>query len=193
MQNETATKSLRILVVDDSSIHRAAAEAQLAGHDLAVAKDFAEGQEKILNGEYDAVMVDLHLPSGELRGLNGQHNPAPVGTALALLAVQKGVRYVGVLTDANHHADFASASLDEHREPIRCGSSVLLLENYHCSQWYGRWPDGGLVREAQKWVGSELVRYPVQLNLDLPQTAFDARGLVKVKEWGEFLVKIIGS
>lgn len=193
MQNANPSQ-LRILVVDDSPVHRAAAQQQLVGHEVTLAADYAEGQERILIGEFDVVMVDLHLPSGELWGLNGQHDSVPVGTILALLAIQRGVKHVGVLTDANHHADFASASLDRHnKKPIQCGNSVLFLENYDCSQWYARSPEGGLTREGQKWEGSKLVRFPIDLNLDLPMDVFDKRGLVKVKEWGEFLTQLLSS
>jgi len=108
---------MRILVIDDTRIHRQAAQQTLAGHDLTVVGNYDEAVRQIKDGgPWDAVLSDLLMPaSGESQGGEGEQYVGmqmPVGFALALLAALHGARYVGVVTATNHHHHPASAMLD---------------------------------------------------------------------------------
>lgn len=111
---------MRILVIDDNETHRAAAQAQLAEHELTVVGTYDEGQERILSGGFEAVLVDLLMPaSGQQQGDGAKYvgQEMPVGIFLALLAAQRGARYVAVFTDSDHHSHPASACFDAINSP----------------------------------------------------------------------------
>jgi len=65
---------------------------------------------------FDAVLTDLLMPAGrKAQGPKGEQfvgKEMPVGFALALMAVVHGARFVGVVTDTNHHDHPAAAMLD---------------------------------------------------------------------------------
>lgn len=107
---------MRILVIDDSTDHQAAAKAQLNGHETTVVGSYDEGQ-KLIRGkhEFETVLVDLLMPAsrqsmGRNMHLVGQE--MPVGIFLALLAAKNGAKYVAVFTDSDHHSHPASACFD---------------------------------------------------------------------------------
>jgi CheY-like chemotaxis protein len=123
-----STLSLRILVIDDSPLHRRAAEETLAGYDLTVVSTYDEAAtllgRPILGGEssrpdlpFDVVLADLLMPAGNYRlspeGERFVGQEMPVGFALALQAVLSGAKYVAVVTATNHHDHPASALLDQ--------------------------------------------------------------------------------
>ncbi|MBI2625543.1 hypothetical protein HYW68_00635 [Candidatus Parcubacteria bacterium] len=65
--------------------------------------------------EFDAALFDLFLPEENIYQTFDQADPArqqPYGLILALRAAQCGVKYVGIISDANHHTDAFSAALD---------------------------------------------------------------------------------
>jgi CheY-like chemotaxis protein len=120
---------MKILVIDDKATHLAAAKAQLGDHELTTAQSYDDGLAAIRGtrnrakpweyenaGQFDAVLVDLLMPaSNESQGPEGYEHVGkemPVGIFLALLAAQKGAKYVAVLTDSSHHDHPASACFD---------------------------------------------------------------------------------
>lgn len=125
---------MRILVIDDNETHRAAAQAQLAEHELTVVGTYDEGQEQIERGGFEAVLVDLMLPaSSRAQGKEGMQlvgQEMPIGIFLALLATRHGAQYVGVLTDTNHHDHPASACLDMfHTGNMNIDGTKVVLVN----------------------------------------------------------------
>ncbi len=158
---------MKILVVDDKHIHRAAAKLQLAKHEVTAVKSFVIASE-LLNGHegvaeryqnlstelqrelgtgvypqskldpvfvgsskyttpakaiasfqklppvpFDAVLLDLNMPAEKTAScMAGGEGEVPYGFILALRAVQCGVKYVGIITDANHHSGPLTAALD---------------------------------------------------------------------------------
>ncbi len=125
---------MRVLVLDDSAKHRFAAQALIKGHDLKVVGTYDEA-ERLLGAErFDVFLGDLMLPasskelSREANRFAGQE--MPLGTILALVALLKGVKYVAVLTDTNHHDHPASAAFDVFRYdrpgPFTVGDARIL-------------------------------------------------------------------
>ncbi len=140
-----ATQPLKILVVEDSEFHQEAARQQLAGHDLTIAKDYAEAH-KLLRGriyaenpsfpQWGIVLVDLMLPAS-MCGVHGggesfEGEQMPLGTILAFMALRNGTKKVAVITDTNHHHHPASAALDNFggRKSFTVGDAKVFITSY---------------------------------------------------------------
>lgn len=129
MKTETAP-TLKILVVEDTPENIVAAMEQLADHELTVVTSFDEARDhfatdvfgdKIREEEFDVVLTDVMLPFANGRNCdapNGFHKcirpslfqriegeVGPYGPIIALHALQRGVKKVGILTSGNHHED----------------------------------------------------------------------------------------
>lgn len=109
---------MKILVVEDTPKHQQAAAETLVGHDLTVVGCYREAVDLLSMGEFEVVLLDLMIevqsPFPAL-GPNGDQYiglEMPLGFPLALLAAEKGAKFVAVVTDANHHDHPMSSSLD---------------------------------------------------------------------------------
>jgi CheY-like chemotaxis protein len=171
---------MKILVFDDSAIHRAAAEAQLKDHDLTVVSAYNEAEElltpkrdeekvnRIIKDQFgdfkfwestdkekkdayfaakdvaveqsttypdfDVVLTDLLVPAPEkARGPHGEKyigQEMPVGVFIAILAAVRGrAKFVGLLTDIDHHSHPASACLDAFRSLFAIEGCKVLFTN----------------------------------------------------------------
>ena len=108
---------MRILVLDDSKKHLAAAEETLAGHELTLVDSYGEAFRLLAPGApFDAVLSDLLMPAeADTLGPEGMKffgHQMPIGLVMVFAAVQAGVKRVAVITDANHHNHPMSAALD---------------------------------------------------------------------------------
>lgn len=159
---------MNILVFDDNQTHREAAQAQLTalGHTVTVAGDYSQAQELLHRDEYylgtdklpsfDAVLCDLLVPASEQRqsgqGLQYVGQEMPIGVFIALLAATKvGVKYVGVLTDTDHHSHPASACFDAFNghvcepTPFVLNDCKVIFTNNH--QWVGPFAQSDLTKQ----------------------------------------------
>ncbi len=139
---------MKILVIDDKAIHRHAAHAQLADHELTIVGTYDDAvyalshwkAGEIVVGGFDVVLVDLMLPASRRtmgpEGMKFVGQEMPVGTFLVLLAMKLGIKYVGLLTDTNHHNHPASACIDDLFDigrgikPHDFGGSTVLCTSY---------------------------------------------------------------
>jgi CheY-like chemotaxis protein len=107
---------MKIIVIDDTLVHRMAAQQTLDGHDLTVASSYDEAVKLLDRERYEVVLTDLLMPAGRdaqgPRGAPFVGQLMPVGFALALHAVLRGAKYVAVVSATNHHDHPASAMLD---------------------------------------------------------------------------------
>lgn len=108
---------MKILVVEDSPVHAEAAIEQLKkGNELTVVRKYDEAKALLEGQTYEVVLVDLMMPaSADKLGPKGTQyvgQEMPVGIYLAIFAATKDAKYVGLLTDTNHHDHPASACLD---------------------------------------------------------------------------------
>ncbi len=152
---------MKILIVEDDELNVRAAAEQLKDHELTFVKNFVDFyndfykkivRDQNLNrdsrdkqitlslSEYDMVLTDVNLPSPidmEPQIINGS-----TGLLVVLKALESGVRYIGVITDANHHSadpiakgfDMFMRAPDYNGRPIktmRFGESRLFLECYN--------------------------------------------------------------
>jgi CheY-like chemotaxis protein len=88
LPEQAETRGLfRVLVVDDVPVNRQLAAAMLgkAGHAVEVAADGVEAVEKIRTGDYDLVLMDVHMPrmngiaaTALVRGLPGRQAGVPI-------------------------------------------------------------------------------------------------------------------
>lgn len=129
---------MKILVIDDSSIHQAAAKRQLTDHDLTVVGTYDEAQallgynkwnDRSDRHDFEVVLCDLLMPaSGQMQAsfeLVGKE--MPVGIFLAILAAKNGAKHVAILTDCNHHSHPASACFDAFNKDT-CAPTVFTVE-----------------------------------------------------------------
>lgn len=122
---------MRILVIDDAEYNRASAVETLKGHDLTVVGTVEEAYRIINKENFDAVFTDLWMPTPEgklytdvcMDYMNTVYNTSraidtgvgkevPAGLIFAIKARNKGVKYVAILTDGNHHNDRLCAIMD---------------------------------------------------------------------------------
>jgi len=155
---------MKILVIDDNPLHREAAKAQLAEHDLTIVDNYDEARKLILNGgfrisesqhSFDVVLTDLLMPVTEKthgnyeQGLTGQE--MPLGIFLALLAIGGGAKYVGLITDANHHKNPLAACLDDF-EPYKVLDFIpetkVIFKNYGSTKKFN---PKNLAEETDDW------------------------------------------
>lgn len=123
-----ANEKLEVLVVEDNPIHQESAREQLGTeHNLTVVGSFDDAKD-LLVGEYvgsrqgwarkntyDVVLTDLMLPQGRgecQRDRSRANEIQPFGYAIALIASKLGTKYVGVITDTNHHDDAMAYTID---------------------------------------------------------------------------------
>lgn len=84
---------------------------------------------------FDVVLFDLMLPASSQaqggEGLAFVGKQMPIGTFLILLAMNAGVKRIGLVTDTNHHHHPASAALDPiNRTVIKVGDTWVYCTNY---------------------------------------------------------------
>mgnify|MGYP001580843567 CR=1 FL=1 len=109
---------LDILVIEDTEKHRESASEQLKEHDLSLAKNYGEGEKLLIEGRpYNVLLTDLMMPKGNREtmgpeGIKYVFDLLPFGFPLAFLAAKKGIPYIGVVTDINHHNHPISAAID---------------------------------------------------------------------------------
>lgn len=113
---------MKILVIDDSNIHLAAAMAQLGKEHEVSTVSYADGALKLLgcgygHGEdrsnqhgFDVVLCDLLMDSPG-RACREQ-TMMDTGMYLAITAARNGAKFVGLLTDSSHHSHPAADCLD---------------------------------------------------------------------------------
>jgi len=184
---------MKILVLDDSAKHQFSAKGLLKGHDLKVVGTYDEAEGLLGAEKFDAFLGDLMLPassktlSPDFYSLAGQE--MPLGTILALLAMKNGVKYVAVLTDANHHSHPASAAFDVFQPrwtgPFAVGDTRILCggDDFMC---YVDEETGAKVDWAFIQTDEGKKKYP-QIEWR------NHRGLVHAKDWAEALARLIAG
>lgn len=114
---------MKILVVDDTLVHREAATAQLGGeHDLLILCSYEDAKHQLLYSKesFDVLLTDLQMPArSDIARDKGQPETMQVmGDWLVKFAAMKKIPYIGLCTDVNHHADPAS-------------DAIAILSNWH--------------------------------------------------------------
>ena len=197
---------MNILLVEDSEFHIRFALEQLKGHDVTVAKSFDHAIAQFGGGalgvenlkKFDAVLTDLHLPKGTKKCLGENFDEKalyPFGAMVVLKAMEQRVPMIGLLTDASHHDDAMSYSLDCLRlETFSVGSIKVLAENT-CDF---------LCRESYDVNTMEAFRY--DSNLDDSSDGYEKDGvkflpydkiynsgrqIAKPKDYGKLLAKLL--
>lgn len=109
---------MRILVVDDKQEHLQAATSQLGpAHQVETRDEYTEAVALLTEGApFDVLLSDLLMPAEPqtlgAEGLRFLGHEIPIGLVLAFRAAAVGVKYVAVITDANHHNHPMSAAID---------------------------------------------------------------------------------
>lgn len=108
---------MKVLVIEDKLMHQQSAMETLVGHDLTIASSYDEAI-KIMSGDefpYEVVLTDMMMPMSRQTLAPDAFNSreqVPYGFVLALMASQRGARFVAMVTDTNHHQGAMSAALD---------------------------------------------------------------------------------
>jgi CheY-like chemotaxis protein len=131
------TKKLEVLVVEDAPHHQKAARQLLSDYNVDIVSTFDDAVDKLRNygtrKSYDVVITDGFYPQG--RG-DMQYDKTTgkdihfFGYALTMLAVNEGVPYVALVSDANHHAHPLAYTMDlVPRDPVTMNNSKVLFLN----------------------------------------------------------------
>ena len=154
--------TMKILVVEDNSLHQEAARILLAEHDVTVVESFTDFFDKVTGvqsnvpehcvppeqdlASFDVVLTDVNLPS--------HHGEAATGFVVALKALATGVKRIGIITDANHHRDSYGKALDLSFNGVKTkdkwgwgqrivvGDTRIAVECYHATTDIGNGRDG---------------------------------------------------
>jgi|GEM_PF-880786 len=124
------TRAYTVLVIDDTPANLNKAIVRLLGHQLLLVKS-PEDAMRLLNlgGKMpDAVLTDMQMPPDKVYGsLNldvyGVTEKIHSGFAMMLEATKRGIP-VAIVTDGNHHQDWASAMFDHIKEATVNGQPV---------------------------------------------------------------------
>jgi CheY-like chemotaxis protein len=116
-------EQMRVLVIDDLECNQESARATLGGHEVTVCGTVEEGMEALRNKdlEFDVLLTDLYMVlPGVTRGAGkkifsgvntfdypSERTPkeVPIGLLFACLAVNRGIKYIGIVTDGDHHQE----------------------------------------------------------------------------------------
>lgn len=124
-----------VLVFDDNGRHGMTAVSQLSVRfNVMAVTSYDHAQALIETEKFDIVLLDLLVPaSAKMMGGKGEKfigQEMPVTPFLLLLALQRGVKRIGILTDAGHHDHPASACLDMFRgQSVGVGDVRIVLSN----------------------------------------------------------------
>ena len=156
---EEKMKPLDILVVEDNKTHRDAAEKQLEDHNviLVPAFDYAidyitpkevykeneKGKKEwmIETHDFDVILTDLLMPQGRgdcMTPANRKmgNEERAFGFPLAIIGAIQGAKYIGVITQMNHHNHPMAYTFDlirEDHEPCRLKineTTVMFFNEY---------------------------------------------------------------
>lgn len=138
--NEPTEGTLHVLVIDDTTDNLQEALDRLSDkHYVTLAQGYDEGAKLISENKYDVVLSDCNMPVGTHHSaLSMESVPVgetvPNGPYLMFDATKRGARFA-VVTDANHHQDWASAIFDDLRAPQTVNGQPVLFINYMEKRW----------------------------------------------------------
>ncbi len=125
---------MKILVFDDNELHRSAAVSMLGkDHELTVVGTYKEAEEAVESGRWDAVLTDLMTKPSDSLAMPTNHpdlisvkdTEMPLGNFIVLIAMTRGIKKIGLMTDTNHHKHPASAALDPLLAKKRIGTGIM--------------------------------------------------------------------
>lgn len=129
------SRSYFVLVIDDTEANLNTAIARLPGQKLILARGPEEAMRYLnLPGEMpDAVLTDMQMRPDKMYGsLNmdqyGVTETIHSGFSMMFEATSRGIP-VAIVTDGNHHQDWASAMFDHIKETQVNGQKVLFFNN----------------------------------------------------------------
>jgi CheY-like chemotaxis protein len=185
---------MKIMVFDDSPIHRASAKAQLKGHDLTIAGTFDEAEDLLTPmkwgernpcvkernpnfKEFDVVMTDLMVPASKHNlgydGLKLAGQEMPLGTMIAIRALAVGVKRVAIITDTNHHSHPAAAAFDD-LSGFSVGDVKLFCNNYCVTSAF-----------------DEVTYEPLTIEMRNSEKYRGEKGIVYAKDWAKALATLL--
>jgi len=171
-------KKLKILLVEDTEVHRQAAVEQLKDHELIICKTFKEFQAQQRNfssdGKFDVILTDCLMPaeaSAYVPQEGHSKDQVPFGTIIILWAIQNNIPKAGMLMLNNHH---------DH--PIAAGLDII----------------GGSRKDVRKYGNTEVLiatgdYYKDDPNGEAYSSKLRSTNGNYIKEWGLFLQKLMGE
>ncbi len=189
--------------MDDNEINRNAAVSLLEGHNVTAVSSFARAELALKESTFDVVLSDLLVPVEQAGGkAHCWDNPnevkesfhlwegmesqqIPIGMFLAFLALKYGVKYVAVVTDANHHEHPAARSLDPIKGSMILGMTKVVFLN-----------------DALEWLKEETLKplpggydevYDTCEHVVKGDRIVGFKGMVKSKSWHRSLEYLLGD
>lgn len=122
----------RILIVEDKPKHIISIMEQLSEFErqLTIESTFADAAGELRKRSYDVVISDLYIPYSHSPQYPISEvftgDPQPLGSFLVIDALMRGVPYVSLITDTNHHSGEVPAAVDAINRSQMIGNSVYL-------------------------------------------------------------------
>ena len=108
---DAGAEPLHILLVEDNKVNRILAQRQMArlGHRLDIAVDGEAGTQAVLDGDYDVVLMDRHLPD-----IDGLESTRRIRAAEQARTPQRHTPIIAVTADASsgHRGECEAAGMD---------------------------------------------------------------------------------
>ena len=125
---------MNVLIVDDLPENLETAVAEVTAYEpsaeVVITTSYKKAYKLIWDGEFDVVLSDLLMPCEDSTRNVGEE--IPVGFTMVVYAAKRGVKLVGVCSNANHHKNEHAHFLDlwsadvEREEPLQIGGANLL-------------------------------------------------------------------
>lgn len=198
---------MRILVIDDKNLNIGSARDFLLplGHDVVICKSYFSAVQFLTTQQFDVVLTDIMMPAN-CDGLNGEAQWAlfgtgsyitdretapkpgtpevPYGFTLGILAAMRGAKYVGFVSNTDHHADPLSWSLDQISVKAPYGGDereLITINGAKCGFFVGGCCPQIDDEKNYPYVGSEADPYGHEKWVNRP------------KDWLAVLTKLLGE
>jgi len=124
---EPAARTLKVLLVEDNSVNRILAQRQMArlGHQLDIVTDGESAVRAVLDGDYDVVLMDRHLPD-----IDGVESARRIRAEELGRVPARRTPIIAVTADASpgHREECLAAGMDDYvAKPIRVDALVDAL------------------------------------------------------------------
>jgi CheY-like chemotaxis protein len=181
-------KTMKIMIFDDSTRHQDMAKRQLTGHTLTIFGDYEKALKALERGEekFDVVLTDLMAPTFP-HDLSRAQEEMPVGLAIALLALAKGVENVAIVSDGNHH-DHPGVHITDGLHGF-WGKKIFNLECLHSAVSHYDEITMDKVESDYLWTDEGKTKYPEILSRD-QERIIGYHGIVRGKRWDKAIKRL---
>lgn len=102
----------KVLIVEDTFKHQRSVSELLGEYDFTIATGYDDAMELLGSFRYDIVLTDMEMPMSTRLSAYILGKLVPYGLLIEKEAARQGVKYIGVVTDLDHHTDPFALAFD---------------------------------------------------------------------------------